>query len=363
MSDEDNTYSVDIKDGDTWSKGKALTITIMGKRNISFPNDWDSEIPSSQDWRKLAGTKIDFSEIKLDSSEEEIQKKKEQFLAQYPAPKEEQVDEAFMNYDKAEKEYLWEIDFANNIYSALTAFRVAGANEDNFDKHLEYFNEVIDVVSKGAGYGERHAVKNPFAKWYKIHNFDPAGTLKDGSTFANNWAFEDNPERFTKLVQEVKDYLPKTYEEYQTMVSNPSEIPDFARDVSENKFSSAYEDSQKAKKDLKEVAMKLGMHDLASRLFDEQLSDHQKALNEEKMKAHIGERKEAIKSSLDSRKTDKSPSGVVMADKVADLIIEENKHHEKLQDLGFVGKDEKRPMMTPDKVRTEISKFQKNMEK
>ena len=344
MSNTDNAYTVDIK----------------GKRNEKFPNNWDSEIPLSQDWRKLTETKIDFSEIKLDSSEEEIQKKKEQFLAQYPAPKEEQVDEAFKNYDKAEKEYFWKMGFESNIYVALTAFKIAGANEDNFDKHLKYFNEVIDVVSKGAGYGERHAVKNPFAKWYKIHNFDPADTLKDDSTFAHHWGLEDNPERFTKLVQEVKGYLPKTYEEYKTLVDNVDKVLDFSRKVAEDKFPGAYEESQKAKKDLIEVAMRMGMHDLAGRLFDEQLLDHQNKLNAEKMKAHIDERKKAINSSLDSRKDDKSPSGVIMADKLATLIIEENRHHEKLQELGFVGKDEKRPMKTTDDAKILIDKYQKN---
>lgn len=360
MSNTDNAYIVDIKDGDTWSKGKALTVDIKGKRNKKFPNNWDSEIPLSQDWRKLTETKIDFSEIKLDSSEEEIQKKKEQFLAQYPAPKEEQMDKAFKEYDRAEKEYSWEIDFGHNVHSALTACYLSGANKDNFDEHLKYFNEVIDVVSKGGGYAERHAVKNPFAKWHKIHNNDPADILKKDSTFAHYWALEDNPERFTKLVQEVKGYLPKTYEEYQTMVDNADKIHDFARKVAEEKFPGAYEESQKAKKDLKEVAMKMGMHDLAERLFDEQLLDHQKMLNAEKLKAHIDERKEAIRSSLDSRKANSSPSGVIMADKLAADIIEENRHHEKRQELGFVSKDEKRPMMTPDDARTLIDNYQKN---
>ena len=58
MSEQESEYKVQIKDGSGWSAGKAVTLVIGGKKDKEFANNWDRDVPLSQDWRKLAEIKI-----------------------------------------------------------------------------------------------------------------------------------------------------------------------------------------------------------------------------------------------------------------------------------------------------------------
>ena len=114
-----NNYNV--QKGDTWSADKALTISFDVMENDTlvdrerFANQWDSDIPHAQEWRDNQDVKIDFSDVTLDTTPEEIEKKKQDLLENYHVPSAEEVLDSYNALVEARKKIVKNAHFTGLI--------------------------------------------------------------------------------------------------------------------------------------------------------------------------------------------------------------------------------------------------------
>ncbi len=373
MSAEENiTFKdFDVSKGGSWSSERAISASckVVGKdgeeRKVEFFNRWDESVPHAKEWRDSLDVKIDFSDVSLSSSKEDVEKKKEEMLKQYSTPSNEDMAKSLAEYKVAKDEYSAQTYVWWMYDAATTAMQISG--KENFEKSSEYVGKLIDNVidyqnmkmGEKSDYKDINEIETPFRtrmdKFLGRSGWDPCDTIKDGVV----QDFGECTPLVVRGLKEVKDILPK----------NAEEIPEVKdkREIFKEHFGdkfNGYEQLKETEKAFMGHIVQFGIKDNVAQAFDKQLAEHLSNLEKEKRKEELASKKEEIKTRLEDMKKTKETeplSGVVVADRIAEHNIHKKALFDKDKELGIIGKDEKEKMMTPKEGNELAQKIQKSV--
>ena len=366
-----------VEKGETYSAESALTIRFNITQNgalvdrESFGNVRDSNIPHAKEWRDSKDVKIDFSDVTLETTPEDIEKKKQAFLEKYPVSSEGEMLDSYKAFSDARKKSSKEIG-VGWIYDVV--MNGLYASED-YGKTLEYANKLIDnlIDQQKVRLGEKNScepmdnIESPFVtRWDKILGRikikDPfLTTLKECAY--RNCDMGENARDFIQELQEVKTLFPKTQKEMDAIdFSERKEI----FDTHFKEKHTAYQEEAAAKGELLGRVVQISIRDNVSQAFDEQLKSHITTLEEKRRKEEVEQKKNEILERIDRRLEEMKTaplSGVVVADKIAEDIIKDRVRHKEKVESGILSKEDKAPTLSYKETNALAETIQGNIAK
>ena len=221
---------IQVSKGDTYTAETALNIRFniyndrgIVNRYISNPND--AQVANAQNWRKSLDVKMDFSDITLQTTPEEIEQKKQAVLEQYQSPSPEELNKSWNEYEKAGKKFSSEVDVEWAYDCIMTGLK--SSTEKDYDKTFEYANKLIDNIieyhslpdGKKSSCKRISEIESPFRS--KLDKFlgrkgeDPFRDLKSAPLCRQD--HEENTADFIEGLKKIKELFPKTAEDMEKL--------------------------------------------------------------------------------------------------------------------------------------------------